>query len=344
MGDFIRDTALGYCIRFLSGNRVLQYPEDCPGFEVPAPYRLHPTIIEPEHAGVPTRERRRRPQSDASFSSVDAKEQSVSPSSRSVTPNVDIEKDLEESEGGIEKSRPNSILPEAPAIKDDFPHELPHQFRKDDLERASTKDVPMSPIVPKVTSDGIILVDFYTNTDPDNPQNWSYLKKNLTALQICLYTFAVYMGSAIYTPSENGVIEAFGVSPTVASLGLALYVLGYGIGPLFFSPLSEIPIVGRNPPYIITFGIFVILCVPTALVDNLAGLLVLRFLQGFFGISILVALVFTLLIRLYRFSGFSDRWSLLWRLIQHRISAGSYDVLGRSSYLWTSTWSNRFWL
>lgn len=33
----------------------------------------------------------------------------------------------------------------------------------------------------------------------------------------------------------------------------------------------------------ITFGIFVILCVPTALVNNFAGLLVLRFLQGFFG-------------------------------------------------------------
>ena len=33
----------------------------------------------------------------------------------------------------------------------------------------------------------------------------------------------------------------------------------------------------------ITMGIFVILCVPTALVDNFAGLLVLRFLQGFFG-------------------------------------------------------------
>jgi hypothetical protein len=32
-----------------------------------------------------------------------------------------------------------------------------------------------------------------------------------------------------------------------------------------------------------TFGLFVILCVPTALVNNLPGLLVLRFLQGFFG-------------------------------------------------------------
>lgn len=32
-----------------------------------------------------------------------------------------------------------------------------------------------------------------------------------------------------------------------------------------------------------TFAIFVILCVPTALVNNFGGLLVLRFLQGFFG-------------------------------------------------------------
>lgn len=52
---------------------------------------------------------------------------------------------------------------------------------------------------------------------------------------------------------------------------------------MIFSPLSEIPSIGRNPPYIATFAIFVILCVPTALADNFAGLMVLRFLQGFFG-------------------------------------------------------------
>jgi DHA1 family multidrug resistance protein-like MFS transporter len=91
------------------------------------------------------------------------------------------------------------------------------------------------------------------------------------------------LSSAIFTPSEPYLIKIFGISPSVASLGLALYVLGYGTGPLFFSPMSEIPIIGRNPPYMITFGIFVILCVPTALVNNIPGLLVLRFLQGFFG-------------------------------------------------------------
>ncbi|CAI7588385.1 unnamed protein product [Penicillium bialowiezense] len=78
-------------------------------------------------------------------------------------------------------------------------------------------------------------------------------------------------------------MEHFHVSQTKASLGLAIYVLGYGIGPLLFSPLSEIPACGRNIPYIGSFLIFVIISVPTALVDNYPGLMVLRFLQGFFG-------------------------------------------------------------
>ncbi|CAI7596529.1 unnamed protein product [Penicillium glandicola] len=78
-------------------------------------------------------------------------------------------------------------------------------------------------------------------------------------------------------------MEYFQVSQTKASLGLALYVLGYGLGPLLFSPLSEVPLYGRNIPYITSLLIFVVLCVPTALVDNYTGLMILRLLQGFFG-------------------------------------------------------------
>lgn len=78
-------------------------------------------------------------------------------------------------------------------------------------------------------------------------------------------------------------MEYFGVAEFKASLGLAMFVLGYGVGPLIFAPMSEIPIVGRNPPYIISFFLFVILSIPTAFVGNLGGLVFLRFLQGFFG-------------------------------------------------------------
>jgi DHA1 family multidrug resistance protein-like MFS transporter len=94
---------------------------------------------------------------------------------------------------------------------------------------------------------------------------------------------AVYMGSSIYAPSEEGVMAEFGVNVQLASMGLSMYVLAYGLGPLLFSPLSEIPAIGRNPPYMVTYALFVILTVPAALVQNFPGLIVLRFLQGFLG-------------------------------------------------------------
>lgn len=139
------------------------------------------------------------------------------------------------------------------------------------------------PIAPKKTKDGAILVDWYYTDDAENPHNWSNLKRALIATIICLYTFVVYTTSAIYTSSVGGIIAQFGVSELLATLGLSLYVLGYGIGPLLFSPMSEIPIIGRNPVYIVTMFLFVIISIPTAFAGNFPGLMVLRFLQGFFG-------------------------------------------------------------
>jgi DHA1 family multidrug resistance protein-like MFS transporter len=138
-------------------------------------------------------------------------------------------------------------------------------------------------IEPRRTNNGITLVTWYTNDDPENPQNWSTLKKAWVGGVIFFYTFAVYIGSSLYAAGEADIVRTFGVSEVTATLGLALYVVGYGLGPLLFSPLSEIPAIGRNPPYALTFVVFVILCVPTSLVNNFAGLMVLRFLLGFFG-------------------------------------------------------------
>lgn len=75
----------------------------------------------------------------------------------------------------------------------------------------------------------------------------------------------------------------FGVSPVAATLGLTLFVVGYGVGPMFLSPLSEIPQFGRTPVYIISLIIFVAIQVPTALAKNLGTLLPLRFIAGFVG-------------------------------------------------------------
>ncbi|TVY27618.1 Cycloheximide resistance protein [Lachnellula hyalina] len=111
----------------------------------------------------------------------------------------------------------------------------------------------------------ITLVTWYSEDDPENPHNWSLGKKIWLSMLLLVYTVSVYIGSSLYTASETDIMSIFGVSNTLAALGLSLYILGYGIGPLVFAPLSEIPEIGRNPLYIYTYIIFVALAVAAAL-------------------------------------------------------------------------------
>ncbi|KAL1851310.1 GTPase-activating protein [Diaporthe australafricana] len=116
-----------------------------------------------------------------------------------------------------------------------------------------------------------------------NPQNWSAAKKLFVTFEVCLLTFAVYIAAAIYSSAIVDIGRAFDVSHIVAISGLTLFVVGYGFGPMLWSPLSEVPAVGRTSIYIVTLVVFVALQVPTALSTNISTLLALRFLAGFAG-------------------------------------------------------------
>lgn len=127
------------------------------------------------------------------------------------------------------------------------------------------------------------VIDWWDENDPENPQNWALWKKIFVTFEICLLTFSVYIGSAIFTPGIPTVMEEFQIAQVPATLGLTIFVAGYGLGPLLWSPMSEVPQIGRNPVYIATLIVFVALQVPTALAKNLGTLLAFRFLTGFFG-------------------------------------------------------------
>ncbi|OAL49309.1 MFS general substrate transporter [Pyrenochaeta sp. DS3sAY3a] len=133
----------------------------------------------------------------------------------------------------------------------------------------------------------VIIVDWYGDNDPANPLNWSTWKKAMVILTINYCSTMVYMSASIYTVAQPDISLLFGVSSTVASLGLVTFILGYGIGPLVFSPVSEMPGVGRNIPYVGALVIFLAVSIPTALASNLPALLALRFVQGFFGSPVL---------------------------------------------------------
>ncbi|KAI9744103.1 MAG: hypothetical protein M1818_002255 [Claussenomyces sp. TS43310] len=121
-------------------------------------------------------------------------------------------------------------------------------------------------------------VGWYDDSDPENLQMWLTAMKPFTYFQICLLTFAT-----IITPAEPVFIKISGVLAEVSSLVLSMYVLGYGAGPLFFSPISEVPRLGRNIRYFVSFSLFIIITAIISRVSNFPGLVVLRFIQGFLG-------------------------------------------------------------
>jgi MFS transporter, DHA1 family, multidrug resistance protein len=151
------------------------------------------------------------------------------------------------------------------------------------LERQQSKISADGNKLTEKATPGTIVVTWYSDGDEANPRNWSPLKKGWTMTVITLYTFVVYCTASIITPTIEVVMQRYNISYESASLGLAMYVFGYATGPMFFSPLSEVRFIGRNPPYVLSFVVFFALSIALCFVDNWPAIVVLRFLQGWFG-------------------------------------------------------------
>ena len=149
-------------------------------------------------------------------------------------------------------------------------------------ENVSTNTSSAADVEVEVEKSSQIVVDWDGDDDPENPYNWPTYQKVLFILEICFLTTSVYMGSAIYTPGIEQIMADLDIDQTLATLPLTMFVIGYGLGPMVFSPMSENAIFGRTSIYIVTLFIFFILQIPTALAKNIASLSVLRFLSGVF--------------------------------------------------------------
>jgi DHA1 family multidrug resistance protein-like MFS transporter len=260
MLDLIRDAPLGQAIRFLSRNQVLQYPEEKASFKLPEQYAAR--LDQPEKLDV------RNGNSEQSSINIVSGfvERTGQNDSGVLAQHGDDVENLRRIETAI------SI------------HTAPYSNDRVQAERHMAAQRTTSiPVQPKKTIDGIVLVDWYTTDDPANPQNWSRSRKALVLVVLCYYTATVYAAGPIYAAAEEGIQREFGVSAVASTLGLGLYILAYGVGDLLFAPLSEIPVIGRNPVYYLTFIIYWVLSFPTATVKSFSGLLALRFWLGFFG-------------------------------------------------------------
>lgn len=124
------------------------------------------------------------------------------------------------------------------------------------------------------------LVDFDGPDDPYRPMNWPTHKKVSTTLLYGLVTMTASWASSSYSAGTRQVAAQFEVSTQVATLGTTLFLLGFGLGPLLWAPLSEV--YGRRPAVLIPM--FVALCFSfgTAVAKDLQTVMITRFFGAFF--------------------------------------------------------------
>ena len=128
-------------------------------------------------------------------------------------------------------------------------------------------------------------VRFNGDSDPENPRSFSIFRKWMIVSIVSAGSTCVTCASSMYTMTYSQIRAEFHVSRLVATLGLSLFVVGLGLGPMILGPLSEF--YGRRPIYIISFGFFMIWLIPSAVAKNIETELVARFLDGFAGSAFL---------------------------------------------------------
>lgn len=157
----------------------------------------------------------------------------------------------------------------------------PQRKTPENVATGNTADPGVAPrqIVQRSDGTDIELVTFPPG-DPGNPRNWPTWRKWSIVIAIALIDLTVSFVASGFSPASTKFAKDFGVSAEVATLGLSMTVLGFALGPMTLAPLSEY--YGRSPVYILSYGAFLFFLLGTALVKNLGGFLVLRFLSGWF--------------------------------------------------------------
>ena len=127
------------------------------------------------------------------------------------------------------------------------------------------------------------VIDWQSDEDPDNPQNWSYGRKFFLMFIVSMSAMATVFGSAIAGPASPGVQKEFHIGTAPAALMVALYVIGFAVGPIIWGPMSEQ--MGRRLPIVLgLFGV-VVFSFACATAKDFQTLVLSRFFAGALGAS-----------------------------------------------------------
>lgn len=176
----------------------------------------------------------------------------------------------------MEHREPNSQPDVDAAVPDKDSPQSPHDDT--DVESAQNQQIQEKPAEKNPN-----LVDWDGPDDPENPQNFSTLRKWIITVTVSSMTMWITFASSVFSTATRVTAKEFNVSTEVMVLGTSLTVFGFALGPLFWAPLSEL--YGRRLPLFSGYAIFAIFQIPVAVAQNVETIMICRFLIGVFGCS-----------------------------------------------------------
>ena len=125
------------------------------------------------------------------------------------------------------------------------------------------------------------LVEWTGPNDPENPQNWPLHTKLLRSSAPLAVIFSISFASSVFGAATSVTAREYAISQEIMSLGVALFVAGYAVGPLVFAPMAEV--MGSSLVLAVALAGCAIFQIPLAVAQNVPTILVSRFLAGTLG-------------------------------------------------------------
>lgn len=126
------------------------------------------------------------------------------------------------------------------------------------------------------------LVGWEGQDDPDMPLNFAQNRKWLLLGLLSSITLISPLASSMFAPGVIFMNREFNnTDSTISAFTVSIFVMGYAVGPLFLSPLSEI--YGRRPVLAFSNAFFTVWQIGCALAPDIGSLIAFRFFAGIGG-------------------------------------------------------------
>lgn len=121
----------------------------------------------------------------------------------------------------------------------------------------------------------------FDDDDEENPKAWTKRRKLVNVGIIALMAILSPLASSMFTPGISQIAEDLNTDEQSVIATTTGFVIMLGFGPLMMAPFSET--FGRRRLYLWGFSIFTLLQLASAFSPNIATLISLRTISGFFG-------------------------------------------------------------